>query len=165
MFAFSYFTRRYVALIVFFFILFVVILNTSLFSFKGKEWTNNVDTSGEMILARLSRAMAELSALKTQNEELRVLIKSYIPFDPNANKLTNHNNIPINEDKSQAVSQPTDLNKEFELTRRKLARDVKELWNYVSKSLNADQNGFVKELKNSLLYDIGNSYDVYYFSF
>ena len=133
----------------------MLIFNGPFFGLQSKEY-ENVDTSGEMILARLSRAMAELTALKSQNEELRILIQNYIPLDlkPSMNVFPKdeiENN--LNSFSQESFSIP---NKDFELSRRSLNNGINELWNYVHSNSNSSLDLlFVKELKNNLLYDLG----------
>lgn len=145
---------RNVLIVVLFFLLFVLIFPGTFFGSQSKDY-ENVDTSGEMILARLSRAMAELNALKAQNEELRSLIQNYIPMDfKSHDQLSRSSN--IRETAIFSTQGDSGPEAELELTRRRLNTGINELWNYLRLNSNSSTVlSYVGVLKNSLLYDLG----------
>ncbi len=118
-----------------------------------------------MILARLSRAMTELTALKAQNEELRSLLQNYLPIDIisvdhsssplilNSDINSNNNNNDINGNEVQKSSHfPS---QEYELTRRRIASNVNELWHFLRTKTNSTIMQFVNEIRHNLLYELG----------
>lgn len=98
----------------------------------------------EQVLARLTRAAAELESLKQQNEELRALLNSIkepskreqlpVPPAPEALKSTPGSSV------SGAPS------KEYEVLRRKIGNGVQELWYYARAQLGK----FKKSVEKSL---------------
>ncbi|RWS22711.1 hypothetical protein B4U80_00085 [Leptotrombidium deliense] len=104
--------------------------------------------NAELILARLSRATSELSALKAQNEELRNLLQNYIPLEVQIKKATN-----VLNDESHGT-QSIETLKQFEETRRKLSFNVNELWHYLRTHFNSSVMNTITEHRNNLLYDI-----------
>lgn len=139
-------------------VLFFFVLRFSFSNKEAKEY-EEIDTSGEMILARLNRAMAELSALKSQNDELHALIQNFVPFEARQNV-----DSIFKQPKITSQHGPTTLNtngktdefpdEQFESSRRKLKMDVNELWHYLRENLNESKLEFAEDLKNSLQYDI-----------
>ncbi len=122
-----------------------------------------------MILARLSRAMTELTALKAQNEELRSLLQNYLPIDINSmdhssspliinsdinnNNNNNNNNNDFNVNEVQKLSHfPS---QEYELTRRRIESNVNELWHFLRTKTNSTIMQFVNEIRHNLLYELG----------
>lgn len=122
------------------------------------SWSRNRDDSGqsidasnngEMILARLSRAMNELTALKAQNEELRLLLQNYLPIDL--------------QPKEKGISSPSFETKElksypsqeYETTRRRLEFNVNELWSFLRAHTNTSTMQFVNQIRHNMLYDLG----------
>ena len=111
----------------------------------------DANSNGEMILARLSRAMNELSALKAQNEELRTLLQNYLPIDLK----------PIDQKLSQTTTslQTKESNlfptQEYELTRRRIEFNVNELWHFLRSKTNSSIMKFVNEIRQNVLYDLG----------
>lgn len=153
---FTFFTINNISkyLILFILLLFLIILITNEpFGWKHSDTENNViDSSSEIILARLSRAMLELNSLKSQNEELRNLIQSFLPSSDDETGETVFTNIQDNEHK---LKHKFELDYQYEFSRRKLISDVNELWNYIRRNGKPENKNFIKELKNSLLYDLG----------
>jgi hypothetical protein len=122
-----------------------------------------------MILARLSRAMTELTALKAQNEELRSLLQNYLPIDINSvdhssspliinsdinnNNNNNNNNNDFNVNEVQKLSHfPS---QEYELTRRRIESNINELWHFLRTKTNSTIMQFVNEIRHNLLYELG----------
>lgn len=136
------------------------VLRFSLSDKEAKEY-EEIDTSGEMILARLNRAMAELAALKAQNDELHALIQNFVPFEARHDMDSFLKQSKIPSPKETAALNSNDklnaddfLDEQFESSRRKLKSDVNELWYYLRENLNESKLEFAEDLKNSLQYDI-----------
>ena len=114
---------------------------------RHREDGNSVDTggNGEMILARLSRAMNELTALKAQNEELRSLLQNYLPIDvkPLDEKSSLLSSTSANSKSDKLSNTPS---QEYELTRRRLETNVNELWHFLRTKTNSSVMKFVNEL-------------------
>ncbi|XP_046913120.2 alpha-(1,6)-fucosyltransferase [Dermatophagoides farinae] len=151
--------------ILFFLLIFLLILISNVpFGFFGHSNDNeNIDSSTEIILARLSRAMAELTALKSQNEELRNLIQNFIPqlqlnddIHNGDDRMASIHSSYIGHKQFDGANSIFSLDSQFEFSRRKLTTDVNELWNYIRtvETTKAETKNFVKELKNSLLFDL-----------
>lgn len=118
---------------------------------RSRDDSTAVDSSsnGEMILARLSRAMNELTALKAQNEELRSLLQNYLPIDlqPNDHKLLSSEDRVLESSPSQ----------EYETTRRRIEFNVNEMWLFLRANTNLSTMQFVNQIRHNLLYDLGIS--------
>ena len=167
-FSINNFSRTFIFAFLLFF-LFLLLFNGPLFGgggWQAAKEVEDVDTSGEIILARLSRAMAELSALKAQNEELRGLIQNYIPLESLQSSLDARKS-QINSKEGQKLksgskeggtSSSATPDAQFELARRKLKKDIGELWNFLKHNTNHSTAAFAQELKNSLLFDLGKKY-------
>ena len=117
---------------------------------RNRDDSTSIDTSsnGEMILARLSRAMNELTALKAQNEELRTLLQNYLPIDlqPSEHKLS------IASTDKDLKSTPS---QEYETTRRRIEFNVDEMWRFLMANTNSSTMKFVSQVRHNLLYDLG----------
>jgi hypothetical protein len=138
---------------------------------NGLDNNQNGDNSnnGEMILARLSRAMTELTALKAQNEELRSLLQNYLPIDVNSidhlssplivnSDINSNNNNKDNNNNINAIEvQKTSHfpSQEYELTRRRIVSNVNELWHFLRTKTNSTIMQFVNEIRHNLLYELG----------
>ena len=176
-FSINNFTKYFILIFLFIFLL-IIISNEpfGLFNHSNNNNIDNVDSSTEIILARLSRAMAELTALKSQNEELHQLIQNFIPqlklnhLDRTSSSFQSSN---IQQQKQQQQRSYFDtknsinkLDPKYEFSRRKLTNDVNELWNYIrsTETVKSEMKNFIKELKNSLLFDLGNVFICKFFS-
>ena len=170
--------RIYIAAVIFF-LLFIFYGFDSLFGSSSLDY-NRIDTSSEIIVARLSRALSELNSLKAQNEELRDLLGQYMPNSFIANNIY-MKAPPLNSEKdsqqSQQISSPylshnTEKNAfkepslEYELAHRKLQNDINEFWYMVRNNYNSTSGVIVKQLRDSLLFDLGKfSSQILLFSF
>lgn len=162
-FSINNFSRTFIFAFLLFFLLLIIFNGPFFGGWQTAREFEDVDTSGEIILARLSRAMAELSALKAQNEELRGLIQNYIPLESlqsslaavEKSKQVKQNIGKDNNLKSNISSGAAPPDAQFELARRKLKKDIGELWNFVKHNSNRSTALFAQELKSSLLYDLG----------
>src|SRR5882762_4965117 len=86
-------SRLLIAVLVWLLLIFAI--SGPFFKWSGRSTVEgNGNENAEMILARLSRANSELNTLKTQNEELRELLQSYLPAEV---KLTEKDSIQIHE--------------------------------------------------------------------
>lgn len=165
-FSINNFTKYFIFFFLFIFLL--IIISNGPFSLFGhsNDIENEIDTSTEIILARLSRAMAELTALKSQNEELRSLIQNFIPQlqlndidgGHSSHSSSSSSNIGSRLQQQQRLFvNSIPLDSQYEFSRRKLMTDLNELWNYIRtvETAKPESKNFIKELKNSLLFDLG----------
>ncbi|XP_027198736.2 alpha-(1,6)-fucosyltransferase 8 isoform X1 [Dermatophagoides pteronyssinus] len=164
-FSINNFTKYFILIFLFIFLL-IIISNEpfGLFNHTNNNDIDNVDSSTEIILARLSRAMAELTALKSQNEELHQLIQNFIPqlklnhLDRTSSSFQSSNiqQQPKQQHQRSYFDTIDSLDPKYEFSRRKLTNDVNELWNYIrsTETVKSEMKNFVKELKNSLLFDL-----------
>lgn len=119
----------------------------------------------EQVLARLTRAVGELEALKQQNEELRTLLTSLKTsalsndYSDTINsfriKLSKADHLFQNKKIAETInSDYVEPSKEFEVTRRKIENGVTEMWYYLRSQLKIlnktlGNNGeAIKTLKN-----------------
>lgn len=95
----------------------------------------------EQVLARLTRAVAELESLKQQNEELRALLNS-IKDPSKREQQVQEPAVVIPPIQTATTSSSGVPSKEYEVLRRKVINGVQELWYYARAQL--------KKLRKSL---------------
>lgn len=140
---------------IFLLIILLIIITNEPFNWFRTEESEPIDSSPAIILARLSRATAELAVLKSQNEELQSLVQRFISKisenDPDFKESLDENHT------QNANSHNISLDYQYEFSRRKLSQDISELWNFIRFGGEPIEETkiFVKELTNSLLYDLG----------
>ncbi|UXI15991.1 PAB-dependent polyA-specific ribonuclease subunit PAN3 [Sarcoptes scabiei] len=139
---------------IFLLIILLIIITNEPFNWFRTEESEPIDSSPAIILARLSRATAELAVLKSQNEELQSLVQRFISKisenDPDFKESLDENHT------QNANSHNISLDYQYEFSRRKLSQDISELWNFIRFGGEPIEETkiFVKELTNSLLYDL-----------
>lgn len=113
--------------------------------------------NNDLILARLSRATSELDNLRSQNQELKNLLQSYLPSDQPVNSKHSSTHDDSRNDLLVNLKSYASLpDKEYELTRRRLGFNLNELWFFLhSLRLNSSIYNYIYQHRASYLYDLG----------
>lgn len=134
-------------------LLIILFIGGPIFRRGDSDYNGLTGENGEMILARLSRATSELNTLKSQNEELRKLLDSLLPFKNLASKINQASGVLEKETVAEANGLGPTM--AFEKTRRKLTTNTNELWHFLRTRLNGSQLEFVRQHRYNMLFDIG----------
>ncbi|XP_054159027.1 alpha-(1,6)-fucosyltransferase-like [Oppia nitens] len=141
---------RLLIAIVIVWLLVIFVITGPLIGWSHNRDDGNVDmnSNGEMILARLSRAMNELTALKAQNEELRSLLQNYLPIDLSVTSGQQ------SDAKSSSLKSSYFPSQEYELSRRRVEFNMNELWHFLRTKTNSSIMQFVNQIKHNMFYDL-----------
>lgn len=146
-------------LVVIIWIVLILYLSGPLLRISSHDFGKINGETGESILARLSRATNELDNLRSQNQELKNLLLSYLPAEPirTANSHVSPDQAYFAGDLWNKIKSHASVpDREYELSRRRLSVNLNELWFFLqSLHLNSSIYNFINQHRASYLYDLG----------